>query len=168
MLRNPSHCRRVDWFSLHFRSPIITITSSIGSCPGESHPLVYMVLKSNVILQLLLTQSKTPFAIAFALVSPIENESLSMFSITGVCTRVGSSAIRANIGSNHLLWHSQCASKNTITSPWAALAPVNRAFINPCRSGCRISLTVYGIFEQFLQWNTFQMSKPFTHNHQNY
>ena len=94
--------------------------------------------------EILLTQSKTPFEIAFVLVRPIEKVSLSMFSITGVWTRVGSSAIRANIGSSHRLWHSQWASRNTSTSPFAAAAPVRRALMSPWRSGWRMSFTCNG------------------------
>ena len=113
---------------------------------------LYAGAQRNVMLQ-----SKTPFWMFDAGVIIMPNVSLSMFSITGVCTRRSSPAMRSIIGMSQCSWHSQCASRKTSTSPRAALAPVSRALsflikvfryqqrqetlINPCRSGWRISFT---------------------------
>ena len=43
------------------------------------------------------------------------------------------SFILCRSGSSHPVLHSQCESKNSKTSPVAALAPTNRARIKPCR-----------------------------------
>ena len=83
---------------------------------------------------------KIPLKTSRVFVSSTPNVPMSIFSITGVSTRVGSSAMRWSIGSSQWGAHSQCASKKVNTSPLASAAPRNRAWIKPSRVGCRRSL----------------------------
>ena len=54
-----------------------------------------------------------------------------MLSMTGHTTVLLFRWILSNSGSAHCLLHSQCESKNTITSPVATSAPAERARIRP-------------------------------------